>query len=235
MQAAIRFYLASLRELHQNWIRVIISGFKRNSKRSHSRAPTTSARASISSSVTTKSTAQRSCARCVNSVLPLKKTPVAPQRDREDVAAARAQFLNEQRTLPAENLIFIDESGCHPGIGPRRGWSLKGKPLFGPEQVYARKQHVSIIGAISLDGLIAKATLRGGVGSGQFYRFVERQLVPVLRPGPSTNLHPQMSKDTSDIAGTMPDVNSGLGVERINEGLFRDAKPISRPLGMNVQ
>lgn len=80
-------------------------------------------------------------------------------------------------------MIFIDESGCHPGIGPRTGWALKGEALYGPEQAYARKQHLSIIGAIGFDGPLTKATVRGGVGSKQFTRFVEKQLVPVLKPG----------------------------------------------------
>ena len=82
-----------------------------------------------------------------------------------------------------DDLIFIDESGCHPGIGPRRGWSPKGEPLHGPEQAYARKQHISIIAAISTDGVIAQATHLGGIGSDKFCLFIENKLVPVLRPG----------------------------------------------------
>lgn len=96
---------------------------------------------------------------------------------------ARRAFEVERASLAPEDLIFIDESGCHPGIGPLRGWAPKGVPLVGPEQVYARKQHVSIIGAMSIDGLVARATVKGGVGSREFRRFVERNLVPVLRPG----------------------------------------------------
>lgn len=96
---------------------------------------------------------------------------------------ARAEFRDQQDAIAVEDLVFIDESGCHPGIGPRRGWAKKGSPLFGPEQVYARKQHVSIIGAIGFDGPIARATMRGGVGSREFRRFIERQLIPHLRPG----------------------------------------------------
>ena len=79
--------------------------------------------------------------------------------------------------------MFVDESGCHPGIGPLRGWAPRGLPLVGPEQVYALKQHVSIIGALSLDGLIAHMTIRGGVGTRELRRFVETRLVQVLRPG----------------------------------------------------
>jgi transposase len=87
------------------------------------------------------------------------------------------------RSLDASKLIFIDESGCHPGIGPRRGWAPRGEPLFGPEQSYARGKHVSIVGAIGTDGPVAKATCRGGVGSKQFLGFIKKRLVPKLKPG----------------------------------------------------
>ena len=99
-------------------------------------------------------------------------------------------------------MIFLDESGCHPGIGPRRGWARQGEVLCGPEQVYSLKQHISIIGAIRVDGLVAKATLRGGVGKKQFRRFVERHLVPILRPGDIVcmdNLRAHWSKEVREL------------------------------------
>ena len=105
-----------------------------------------------------------------------KKTVVAPQRSRPDVVAARAKFQRRQKRMTVDDLVFVDETGCHPGIGPLRGWAYKGVPLFGPEQVSARKQHISIVGAISLEGLIAKMTVRGGIGSRDFLRFVETRL-----------------------------------------------------------
>jgi transposase len=114
----------------------------------------------------------------------------------------RVEFENIRHALNVEDLIFIDESGCHPGIGPLRGWSPKGVPLWGPEQSYARGRHVSVVGAISLEGLIAKSTVRGGVGSKQFRRFVERQLVPVLRPGHVVcmdNLNAHKNKKVRDL------------------------------------
>lgn len=114
---------------------------------------------------------------------PTKKTPIAPQQERDDVALARAKFFEQQHSLKAARLIFIDESGCHPGIGPMRGWAPKGAPLIGPEQSYARKSHLSIIGAISLQGTLAYATTRGGVGSREFRKFVQKRLLSKLRPG----------------------------------------------------
>lgn len=112
-----------------------------------------------------------------------KKTPYAPQRDRPDVAEERAEFIARQRDLDPERLVFIDESGCHPGIGPRRGWSPSGQPLRGPEQAYARGRHVSMIAAITLDGVTAKMTVQGGVKGRDFKKFVFKILIPSLYPG----------------------------------------------------
>jgi transposase len=99
------------------------------------------------------------------------------------VVASRQRFQGHQKRIRVEDLVFVDETGCHPGIGPLRGWAPTGARLFGPEQVYARKQHISIVGAISIEGLVAKMTVRGGVGSREFRRFVKMQLVPILHPG----------------------------------------------------
>ena len=103
---------------------------------------------------------------------------------------ARAEFRRLRKQLPIEKLVFIDESGCHPGIGPLRGWAPKGTPLFGPEQVYARKQHVSIIGAIGLHRTIARATVRGGGAQEQDRPSTHRRswrhhpLSSAISPGP---------------------------------------------------
>lgn len=64
-----------------------------------------------------------------------------------------------------------------------RGWSPLGTRLVGAEEAYARKQHISIIGAISIQGLMAKMTVRGGVGTKELVRFVERHLMPAMVPG----------------------------------------------------
>lgn len=55
--------------------------------------------------------------------------------------------------------------------------------LEGPEQAYARGRHVSMIGALALDGIRALMTVKGGVRSEHFNRFVLQRLVPKLKPG----------------------------------------------------
>ncbi|NRA33425.1 MAG: IS630 family transposase [Polyangiaceae bacterium] len=112
-----------------------------------------------------------------------KKTPYAPQRDRPDIVAERHAFRESQHELHSSRLVFIDESGCHPGIGPLRGWAPQGEPLSGPEQTYARGQHVSMIAALNADGISALMTVDGGVKIKDFRRFVEQRLAPTLRPG----------------------------------------------------
>lgn len=52
-----------------------------------------------------------------------KKTPLASERDRPDVAVKRRAFLAQQRELEASRLIFIDESGFRLGSPPRFGWA----------------------------------------------------------------------------------------------------------------
>lgn len=96
---------------------------------------------------------------------------------------AREAFAAQQAELDPLKLIFIDESGSHPGIGPRRGWAPCGAKLTGPEQAYARGQHVSMIGALRLDGISALMTVKGGVKQADYLRFVVERLVPTLRPG----------------------------------------------------
>ena len=92
-------------------------------------------------------------------------------------------YINNQASLDVERLVFIDESGYHPGIGPRRGWSEVGTPLFGPEQSYARGQHVSMIASLTMEGITSLMTVDGGVKTKNFLRFVEERLVPTLFPG----------------------------------------------------
>jgi len=77
----------------------------------------------------------------------------------------------------------MDESGCHLGIESRRGWSRKSQRLFGPEQTYARRNHVSMLAALRRDGICAKTTVRGRVKGPAFRRFMLHKRIPTLRKG----------------------------------------------------
>ena len=96
---------------------------------------------------------------------------------------ARKKFLKRQCRLLAKNLIFVDETGFHPGRTPVRGWSKKGQRLYGYEQYYSKGMRLTIIGAISIKSIVAKMTARGGVGLNIFKNFVAKHLSPILKPG----------------------------------------------------
>lgn len=89
----------------------------------------------------------------------------------------------------------------HPGMGPMRGWTPKGTRFYGLEQPYARGQRVSLIGAISVQGLIASEVIDGGMKSEDFLAFLQK-LGPALRPGQRVcmdNLQAHKSQKVKDL------------------------------------
>ena len=88
-----------------------------------------------------------------------------------------------QPTVDAKDAIFIDETGCHPGMGPRRGWSPKGERLLGPEEAYSGGRRLSLVAAMDVHGIRRHAIIEGGVKSLDFLEFVRSVLGPSLRPG----------------------------------------------------
>ena len=60
-----------------------------------------------------------------------KKTLVASEQDRPDVARRRAQWLNDQPKIEPSRLVFIDETWTKTIMAPLRGWAPKGARLPG--------------------------------------------------------------------------------------------------------
>ena len=85
------------------------------------------------------------------------------------------------RNVKAEDLIFIDESGVN--LAMIRLFAR----AFGGERARAAKpqkgKNVSIIGALSLKGMIASYNVLGGVNAITFEAFICQMLVPLLWPG----------------------------------------------------
>ena len=74
-------------------------------------------------------------------------------------------------SIDPHNLIFIDESGINLGMTRLRGRSLRGERLYDscPRN---RGSNISLIGALSLDGLIATMSLQGSVNTEVFLTYV---------------------------------------------------------------
>ena len=58
--------------------------------------------------------------------LALKKSVVAGERERPDVARRRAQWIKYQDRVEPERLVFIDETWTRTDMAPLRGWAPRG-------------------------------------------------------------------------------------------------------------
>lgn len=85
------------------------------------------------------------------------------------------------RHLPVENLIFLDESGVNLGLVRRYARAVRGQRARGGQP--KRGKNVSVIGAISLKGLVVQWSALGSVDGLTFEAFIARKLVPQLWPG----------------------------------------------------
>jgi hypothetical protein len=61
--------------------------------------------------------------------LSFKKSVVAGERDRPDVARRRAQWTKYQDRVEPERLVFIDETWTRTDMAPLRGWAPRGHRL----------------------------------------------------------------------------------------------------------
>ncbi len=104
-----------------------------------------------------------------------------PQRDREDVVAARKGLRVEQETLDPRRLVFLDESGISLSMARAHGWAPRGEPAFIERPI--RGKRLSLIGALGFDGLRAVMSLEGTVDGHVFLIYLQEVLAPELRPG----------------------------------------------------
>jgi transposase len=61
--------------------------------------------------------------------LSFKKSVVAGERDRHDVARRRAQWIKYQDRVERERLVFIDETWTRTDMAALRGWAPRGQRL----------------------------------------------------------------------------------------------------------
>jgi putative transposase len=59
----------------------------------------------------------------------LKKTVIASERDRPDIARRRAQWIEHQNRIKPERLVFIDETWTKTNMAPLGGWAPRGARL----------------------------------------------------------------------------------------------------------
>jgi transposase len=111
-----------------------------------------------------------------------KKSVVAGERDRPDVARRRAQWAKYQDRVEPERLVFIDETWTKTNMAPLRGWAPCGERLIA-KVPHRRWKTTTFLAALRHDRLDAPWLLEGPIDGESFRTYVEHVLAPALHPG----------------------------------------------------
>jgi transposase len=93
----------------------------------------------------------------------------------------RKEFLERQRAMDTRRLVFVDETAVHCFMNRLYGWSARGR-----QSVIKRDKHgsrLSVVGAITQDGLRGHMTYTGTLNGDRMLEFVMASLGPNLRSG----------------------------------------------------
>lgn len=111
-----------------------------------------------------------------------KKTLIALEQKRADVLEARTLWKQNQATLEAEKLVFIDETWAKTNMTRTYGRSYSGSRVV--EHVpFGRWETTTFLGALRTTGFIAPLTIDGPINGAIFRAWVEQHLVSVLSEG----------------------------------------------------
>lgn len=85
-------------------------------------------------------------------------------------------------SVDRRNLVFVDETGVHLGFTRLCGRAPKGERLYDSEPG-SSGQNISLIGGMSIDGLIATMSIPGSVNTDVFLFYIQEILIPQLWVG----------------------------------------------------
>jgi transposase len=108
-----------------------------------------------------------------------KKTLHASERGTSAVLLARQQYRTQLAACACGHLKFIDESGCNIAMTRRYGRAQYGRRVADavPKNFGL---NVTILGALSCNGLDAVMTVEGATDTAVFRAYIEQVLVPTL-------------------------------------------------------
>jgi transposase len=107
----------------------------------------------------------------------------AEEQLRPDVAAKRQRWRDEVMPgLDPAKLVFLDETAAKTNMARTHGYAPKGQRLEGYAP-YRRWQTTTFLGAMRDGGSLAPLVVDGAMTSELFLAYVERVLIPELKPG----------------------------------------------------
>lgn len=107
---------------------------------------------------------------------------MAAEAERPEIQRARERFHRRSVIARAQRLLFIDETGIN--LSMTRAYA---RAPMGERAVQSVPKNwgdnVTVVAALTLDGIVAPMTLLGAMTSRAFEAYVEQCLAPELRPG----------------------------------------------------
>jgi transposase len=107
-----------------------------------------------------------------------KKSLIATEQD----PRARAAWWEEMVAVPAERLVFVDETGTHTRMTPLYGRAPRGQRAYG----HVPRNHThntTLVAALTLVGPDAPMVLEGAMDREAFLAWLRHFLVPTLSAG----------------------------------------------------
>ena len=94
----------------------------------------------------------------------------------------RRAWVEAQPGLDPEKLVFVDETGASTKMARRSGRALRGHRCRAPVP-HGHWKTTTFVGALGLNGMTAPMVLDGAMHGAAFLAYVDKVLVPILKPG----------------------------------------------------
>lgn len=94
----------------------------------------------------------------------------------------RSLYLLLSLLINPKDLVFVDETGTNLSMTRTYARSEKGKRANSVKPV-SKGKLLTLIGAVSLEGMIASMTVEGGTKKETFITYLSEILIPELKPG----------------------------------------------------
>src|SRR4029078_7528092 len=110
-----------------------------------------------------------------------KKSVVAGEPARPDVARRRARWIKYQDRVEPERLVFIDDTWTRTDMARLRGWAPRVCRLT-TKVPHGRWKTTTFLAALRHDRIEAPWFIEGPIDGDSFRLYVEKILLPTLRP-----------------------------------------------------
>ena len=111
-----------------------------------------------------------------------KKTAHAAEQDRPDILTRRQEWFDAQPDLDPARLVFIDETWASTNMARRYGRCRRGQRLRSAVP-HGHWKTTTFVAGLRLTGIVSPMVLDGPINGRSFQTYVDRVLVPDLRPG----------------------------------------------------